>query len=62
MKKVVHLMIKKISLLIWSVWLVLVILWNYGYPSASPFEDVFVATILSLLNILFLKFIKKNFK
>tara|TARA_B100000575_G_C23056046_1_gene607974 strand:- start:608 stop:775 length:168 start_codon:yes stop_codon:yes gene_type:complete len=55
-------MIKKISLLIWSVWLVLVILWNYGYPSASPFEDVFVATILSLLNILFLKFIKKNFK
>ncbi len=54
-------MIKKIRFLIWFGWLILVILWNYGYPSASPFEDVFVAIVLSIFNILILKFIKKKF-
>ena len=31
----------------WFVWLLLVILWNYGIPDASPFEDVIVAVTLS---------------
>ncbi len=43
----------------WFVWLLLVIIWNYGYPAASPFLDVLVAVILSLVNIILLKFIKK---
>ena len=50
---------KNIRFLIWFGWLILVILWNYGYPSASPFEDVFVAIVLSIFNVLILKFIKK---
>ncbi len=36
----------------WFCWLTLVILWNYGFPDASPLEDVIVAVILSLLFII----------
>ena len=42
----------------WLV-LVLVILWNYGYPEASPFLDVIVAVMLSLLNLVLIKLKKK---
>ena len=41
----------------WFLWLLFVILWNYGYPAASPLEDVVVAVLLSFIFI-FLK--KKN--
>ena len=37
---------------LWLIWLILVILWNYGFPEATPFQDVFVAVILSLLFII----------
>ena len=33
----------------WFFWLFLVVLWNYGYPMATPFEDVIVAVLLSLM-------------
>ena len=36
----------------WLVWLFFVILWNYGYPNATPFQDVLVAVILSVLLII----------
>ena len=52
MRKVVKLMIKKIN---WLVWLVLVILWNYGFPNATPLQDVLVAVILSVLFIIIKK-------
>ena len=42
-------MIKKIN---WLAWLVLVILWNYGFPNASPLQDVLVAVFLSVLFII----------
>ena len=42
-------MIKKFK---WFAWLLLVILWNYGFPKASPFQDVLVAAILSILFII----------
>ncbi len=42
-------MIKKIN---WFVWLILVVLWNYGFPQATPLEDVLVAVILSFLFII----------
>jgi len=42
-------MLKKIN---WLVWLVFVILWNYGFPNASPLQDVLVAVILSVLFII----------
>jgi len=39
----------------WLVWLVLVILWNYGFPNATPLLDVIVAVILSILFIIIKK-------
>ena len=49
MNKAVKQMIKKIN---WLVWLMLVILWNYGFPNATPLQDVLVAVILSILFII----------
>ena len=57
MSKVVKL-IKNRFTIQWLLWLLLVILWNYGYPQASPLEDVIVAVVLSLIFI-FLKNINK---
>tara|TARA_Y100000816_G_scaffold282528_1_gene258335 strand:+ start:14 stop:211 length:198 start_codon:yes stop_codon:yes gene_type:complete len=54
-----NLNMKKIDRIVWLIWFLLVITWNYGYPAASPFLDVLVAVILSILNIIILKFIKK---
>tara|TARA_X000000368_G_C22645624_1_gene542987 strand:+ start:328 stop:483 length:156 start_codon:yes stop_codon:yes gene_type:complete len=50
---------KKTKIILWFIWLVLVIAWNYGYPDASPFWDVLVAAVLSMLNVIILKFYKK---
>ena len=52
MSKVVKLMTKKIN---WFAWLILVILWNYGFPNATPLQDVIVAVILSILFIIIQK-------
>jgi len=39
----------------WTAWLILVILWNYGFPTASPLYDVLVAVGLSIIFILLKK-------
>tara|TARA_Y100000996_G_scaffold388390_1_gene347916 strand:+ start:480 stop:638 length:159 start_codon:yes stop_codon:yes gene_type:complete len=51
---------KKIKIIIWLVWFVLVVVWNYGYPEASPFLDVLIAVLLSLLNLILIKIIKRK--
>ena len=33
----------------WIVWFILVCLWNFGWPKASPIADVVVAALLSIL-------------
>tara|TARA_B100000902_G_scaffold368563_1_gene392010 strand:+ start:468 stop:608 length:141 start_codon:yes stop_codon:yes gene_type:complete len=43
---------------VFVIWLVLVVAWNFGYPAASPFEDVSVAVILALFNLLLKKYLK----
>ena len=43
---------------IFIIWLVMVIAWNFGYPEASPLEDVIVAVILSLFSIVLKKYSK----
>jgi len=35
---------------IYIIWLIGVILWNFGYPQATPILDVLAAIILSLLS------------
>ena len=49
MSKVVKSMKKKIN---WFIWLILIIMWNYGFPKATPLQDVLVAVFLSILFII----------
>ena len=34
---------------IWFLWLILVIIWNYGWPNVDPIYDVIIAVALSIL-------------
>ena len=43
---------------IYIIWLIGVVIWNFGVPNASPLEDVIVAVILSLLNLGLKKYLK----
>jgi|TARA_B110001452_G_scaffold265687_1_gene270845 hypothetical protein len=43
---------------IYLIWLIAVIVWNFGVPKASPIEDVIVAIVLSFLSIGLKKIIK----
>ena len=51
---------KNIKILIFILWLILVILWNYGFPSASPLLDVIAAILLAFFQILVLNFTSKT--
>jgi hypothetical protein len=42
-------MVKKLN---WITWLILVILWNFGFPNATPLQDVLVAVFLSIFFII----------
>ena len=44
--------------MVYFIWLIGVILWNFGFPDATPLEDVLVAILLSFVSI----FLKKYFK
>ena len=46
-------------MVIYIIWLIGVILWNFGVPDASPLEDVLVAVALSFLSMGLKKYIKK---
>ena len=43
---------------IYLIWLVGIIVWNYGVPQATPLEDVLVAIALSFLTIFLKKYLK----
>ena len=43
---------------IYIIWLFGVIIWNYGFPAASPIQDVIVAIFLSLLSLALKKYVK----
>ena len=34
---------------IWFIWLLLVCIWNFGWPDIKPVYDVIVAILLSVL-------------
>ena len=44
--------------MIYFIWLIGVILWNFGVPQATPLEDVLVAIALSFLSIGLKKYLK----
>ena len=43
---------------VYIIWLIGVILWNYGVPDATPTEDVIVAIILSFMSVVLKKYTK----
>jgi len=43
---------------IFTIWLVMVIAWNFGYPQATPLEDVIVAVALSFFSTILKKYLK----
>ena len=43
---------------VYIIWLVGVVLWNYGYPMAKPVEDVVAAILLSFISIGLKKYFK----
>jgi hypothetical protein len=43
---------------VYIIWLIGVIIWNFGFPNAAPTADVIVAVLLSFLSMS----LKKMFK
>ena len=43
---------------IYIIWLIGVVIWNFGYPTATPIEDVLAAVILSFISIGLKKYLK----
>ena len=43
---------------IYIIWLIGVVLWNFGYPAAKPLEDVIAAILLSFISIGLKKYFK----
>ena len=43
---------------IYILWLICVIIWNFGFPNATPIEDVIIAILLSFLSIGLKKWLK----
>ena len=43
---------------IYIIWLIGVIFWNFGYPIATPLEDVLAAIVLSFISMGLKKYIK----
>ena len=45
-------------MIVYIIWLVGVVLWNFGYPSAAPILDVVAAIVLSLISMGLKKYFK----
>ena len=43
---------------VYIIWLIGVSLWNFGYPSAKPIEDVLAAVALSFISMALSKYLK----
>tara|TARA_B110000003_G_scaffold255860_1_gene272989 strand:- start:89 stop:229 length:141 start_codon:yes stop_codon:yes gene_type:complete len=45
-------------MMVYIIWLSGVVIWNFGFPKASPLEDVMVAILLSFLSMGLKKILK----
>ena len=43
---------------VYIIWLIGVIIWNFGFPEALPIADVVAAILLSFLSIILKKYLK----
>jgi len=45
-------------MIVFVIWLIGVIAWNFGFPDATPLEDVLMAIALSFLSMGLKKYLK----
>jgi len=45
-------------MIVYVIWLIGVLAWNFGVPDAKPLEDVIIAILLSFLSIGLKKYLK----
>jgi len=45
-------------MIVYIIWLIGVIAWNFGFPEATALEDVLVAIALSFLSMILKKYLK----
>ena len=45
-------------MIVYIIWLIGIIAWNFGFPEATPLEDVLVAIALSFLSMILKKYLK----
>ena len=43
---------------VYAIWLIFVIIWNFGFPNAIPIADVIAAILLSLLSVNLKKYLR----
>ena len=43
---------------VFTIWLVLVVAWNFGYPEETPLGDVLAAIALAFLSMILTKYLK----
>ena len=43
---------------VYIIWLIGISLWNFGYPAATPIEDVLAAVVLSFISMALSKYLK----
>ena len=43
---------------VYIIWLIGVSLWNFGYPTTKPIEDVLAAVVLSFISMGLSKYLK----
>ena len=43
---------------VYIIWLIGVIIWNFGFPEAIPIADVVAAILLSILSVSLKKYLK----
>ena len=43
---------------VYIIWLIGISLWNFGYPAATPIEDVLAAVVLSFVSMALSKYLK----
>ena len=45
-------------MIIYIIWLIGIIAWNFAFPEATPLEDVLAAITLSFLSMILEKYLK----
>ena len=44
------------EVIIYLVWFLLVVVWNFGYPRATPAEDVLASVVFAVFSIATIRF------